>query len=74
MLNILPVLLKNVMVWLKLKNYKVTKNVEIYKMAYEIIEHYFAEEIDDAVIAPAADECNFQFNPNVNMPNEGYKF
>ncbi|XP_055380753.1 importin subunit alpha-3 [Condylostylus longicornis] len=55
----------------KLQNHE---NVEIYKIAYEIIEHYFAEEIDDTAIAPDADESGFQFNPNINMPNEGFKF
>lgn len=40
------------------------ENVEIYKLAYEIIEQYFSDETEeDANLAPQMAEGGFQFNP-----------
>lgn len=40
------------------------ENVEIYKLAYEIIEQYFSDEPDQASLAPPSDDTQFQFDPN----------
>uniref|UniRef100_U5EZA0 Importin subunit alpha n=1 Tax=Corethrella appendiculata TaxID=1370023 RepID=U5EZA0_9DIPT len=53
------------------------ENIEIYKLAYDIIEQYFSDEPDEAVldeIKPTVDESGFQFNQNPNIPNDGFKF
>uniref|UniRef100_A0A0K8TTF4 Importin subunit alpha n=1 Tax=Tabanus bromius TaxID=304241 RepID=A0A0K8TTF4_TABBR len=55
----------------KLQNHE---NVEIYKLAYDIIEHFFSEGVDDANLAPAADDSSFQFNTNLNISHDGFKF
>ncbi|XP_018336568.1 importin subunit alpha-3 [Agrilus planipennis] len=50
-------------------------NVEIYKLAYEIIEQYFsAETEDDPNLAPQAGDAGFHFDPSTNVPSEGFKF
>ncbi|XP_018577602.1 importin subunit alpha-3 [Anoplophora glabripennis] len=50
-------------------------NIEIYKLAYDIIEQYFSGDADDDPnLAPAAGESGFTFDPNTNVPNEGFKF
>ena len=39
------------------------ENVEIYKLAYEIIEQYFSDDVDeDAALAPQAEAEGFQFS------------
>lgn len=51
--------------------------MEIYQKAFDMIEHYFGTEEEDAVIAPQVDAGNqqFQFNaPDQNMPMGGYSF
>lgn len=53
------------------------ENMEIYQKAFDMIEHYFGTEEEDAVIAPQVDAGNqqFQFNaPDQNMPMGGYSF
>ncbi|CAH1990722.1 unnamed protein product [Acanthoscelides obtectus] len=50
-------------------------NIDIYKLAYEIIEQYFSGDAeDDPNIAPAASETGYTFDPNTNLPNKGFKF
>ncbi|KAJ8937612.1 hypothetical protein NQ318_018425 [Aromia moschata] len=50
-------------------------NIEIYRLAYDIIEQYFSGDADDDPnLAPAAGESGFTFDPNTNVPNEGFKF
>ncbi|KAJ8975995.1 hypothetical protein NQ317_006292 [Molorchus minor] len=50
-------------------------NIEIYKLAYDIIEQYFSGDADDDTnLAPAVEEGGFTFDPNTNVPNEGFKF
>ncbi|CAD7088068.1 unnamed protein product [Hermetia illucens] len=59
----------------KIESLQNHENVEIYKLAYDIIEHFFSEEADyDANLAPAADESGFQFTANPNIPNQGFQF
>jgi len=38
------------------------ENVDIYKLAYEIIEQYFSDEGEDTNLAPQATEAGFTFN------------
>lgn len=52
------------------------ENMEIYQKAFDIIEHYFGMEEEDAQIAPAVDAGNqqFQFNaPDHNVPMGGFR-
>jgi len=47
----------------KIESLQNHENVEIYKLAYEIIEQYFSDDVDeDANLAPQADGEGFQFN------------
>ncbi|XP_050069581.1 importin subunit alpha-3 [Anopheles maculipalpis] len=53
------------------------ENVEIYKLAYDIIEQFFSDDVDEAVLEdlrPASDENAFQFNQNPNIPRDGFNF
>lgn len=50
-------------------------NIEIYKLAYDIIEQYFSGDgEDDPNLAPTVGDTEFQFDPSTNVPNEGFKF
>jgi len=49
----------------KIESLQNHENVEIYKLAYEIIEQYFSDETEeDANLAPQMGDGGFQFNPN----------
>ncbi|CAL1300548.1 unnamed protein product [Larinioides sclopetarius] len=53
------------------------ENVEIYQKAFDIIEHYFGLDEEDAQLAPQVDPANQQFQfsaPDQNMPMGGYSF
>jgi len=52
------------------------ENVEIYKLAYEIIEQFFSDENEeDTGLAPAATEEGFEFNAdNQNQAAGGFNF
>ncbi|XP_049813324.1 importin subunit alpha-3 [Schistocerca nitens] len=51
------------------------ENVEIYKLAYDIIEQYFSEDAEeDPNLVPTSSDAGFQFDPSSNIPNEGFKF
>ena len=46
----------------KIESLQNHENVEIYKLAYEIIEQYFSDDQEeDAEVAPAATADGFQF-------------
>ena len=46
----------------KIESLQNHENVEIYKLAYEIIEQYFSDDVDeDASLAPQAEAEGFQF-------------
>jgi len=47
-------------------------NLEIYKLAYDIIEHYFGVEEDDGVLEPTVGE-QYTFDAPTNVPQE-FKF
>lgn len=51
--------------------------MEIYQKAFDIIEHYFGLDEEDAQLAPQVDPANQQFQfaaPDQNMPMGGYSF
>lgn len=50
------------------------ENVDIYKLAYEIIEHFFSEDIEDTNLVPTVEDGGYAFNANPNIPDEGYNF
>ncbi|XP_012262741.2 importin subunit alpha-3 [Athalia rosae] len=50
------------------------ENLEIYRLAYDIIEQYFSEEIDDINVAPQTADGAFQFDPTTTIPSDGFKF
>jgi len=49
----------------KIESLQNHENVEIYKLAYEIIEQYFSDETEDVdpTLAPQMGDGGFQFNP-----------
>lgn len=50
------------------------ENIDIYKLAYDIIEQYFSAEADDANLAPQVAEGTFEFDQTMSIPSEGFKF
>jgi len=53
------------------------ENVDIYKLAYDIIEQYFSEEVtegEDPNLVPEATEDGYQFDANPGAPKEGFQF
>jgi len=62
----------------KIESLQNHENVEIYKLAYEIIEQYFSDDgEEDSALAPQETEAGFQFNPEAgeeaNQPG-GFQF
>ncbi|XP_060813561.1 importin subunit alpha-3 isoform X1 [Bombus pascuorum] len=49
-------------------------NIDIYKLAYEIIEQYFSEETNDTNLEPQVVESTFEFDQTTSISNEGFKF
>lgn len=59
----------------KIENLQNHDNVQIYKLAYDIIEQYFSGDGDyDPTLAPQAGDSGFVFDPNTSTPSEGFKF
>lgn len=51
------------------------ENEEIYKLAYDIIDQYFSDDVDeDPSLIPPTSEQGFQFDPNASVPTDGFKF
>lgn len=53
------------------------ENMDIYQKAFDIIEHYFGSEEEDAKVAPQVDENaqQYQFNAgDANIPRGGFQF
>lgn len=59
----------------KIEDLQNHENVEIYKLAYDIIEQYFSDDVaeDDGGILPVAADGNFQFQVDGN-PNHEFNF
>lgn len=49
------------------------ENLDVYKLAYDIIEQYFSEEVDDT-LGPQVGDGAFQFDQTTSIPHEGFKF
>lgn len=50
------------------------ENQEIYQKAFDLIEHYFGVEEEDASLAPQVDENQQQFLfPQQEAPMEGFQ-
>lgn len=57
----------------KIEELQSHENLDIYKLAYDIIEQYFSEEPDDA-LGPQAGDGAFEFDQTTSIPNEGFNF
>lgn len=59
----------------KIEGLQSHENVEIYKLAYDIIEQYFSEDVvEDPSMLPQTSDSGFQFDPNTSIPSKGFKF
>ncbi|XP_014247830.1 importin subunit alpha-3 [Cimex lectularius] len=58
----------------KIESLQSHENVDIYKLAYEIIEQYFSEDEEDVNVAPQTTPGGFQFNPNKSIQHKDYQF
>ncbi|XP_035726960.1 importin subunit alpha-3-like [Vespa mandarinia] len=50
------------------------ENIDIYKLAYDIIEQYFSGEADDTNLPSQAGDGTFEFDQTMSIPSEGFKF
>jgi len=51
------------------------ENIEIYKIAYDIIENYFSDDQEeDPGLLPDSTSGGFQFDPSGTMQSEGFEF
>ncbi|XP_071950554.1 importin subunit alpha-3-like [Antedon mediterranea] len=52
------------------------ENGEIYKIAYEIVDTYFSDNLtdEDPALAPETEPQGFQFEASAAIPQEGFKF
>ena len=59
----------------KIEQLQSHENEDIYKLAYDIIDQYFSEDIEeDPNLAPETQNNAFQFDPNSQVPQEGFNF
>ncbi|XP_015600486.1 importin subunit alpha-3 [Cephus cinctus] len=58
----------------KIESLQNHENVDIYKLAYDIIEQYFSEEADDANLTSQVAEGTFEFDPTTSAPSEEFNF
>ncbi|XP_071454203.1 importin subunit alpha-3 [Hetaerina americana] len=59
----------------KIEDLQNHENVDIYKLAYDIIGSYFSGSGDDDYnLNPDAAEGGYQFDSNTSIPSEGFKF
>ncbi|KOC64549.1 Importin subunit alpha-4 [Habropoda laboriosa] len=49
-------------------------NIDIYKVAFEIIDQYFSEETNDSNVEPQVVESTFEFDQTTSIPSQGFKF
>ncbi|BFZ00334.1 hypothetical protein BsWGS_03373 [Bradybaena similaris] len=50
------------------------ENEDIYKLSYEIIDNYFNDEADEESLLPQVSQEGYQFDPDAQIPQEGFKF
>nr|KAG5701449.1 hypothetical protein BaRGS_032781 [Batillaria attramentaria] len=58
----------------KIESLQTHENEDIYKLAYDIIDHYFSDEPEEESLLPQASEGGYQFDPHAQIPSEGFKF
>ncbi|XP_011505843.1 PREDICTED: importin subunit alpha-4 isoform X2 [Ceratosolen solmsi marchali] len=58
----------------KIEALQAHENVDIYKLAYDIIEQYFSDDADDTNLGPPITEEGYDFDPPITAPIEGFKF
>lgn len=58
----------------KIENLQNHENEEIYKLSYEIIDNFFNEEDNEESLLPQSSQEGYQFDPNAQIPQEGFKF
>lgn len=59
----------------KIENLQNHENEDIYKLAYEIIDHYFSGDVEeDPTLIPETNPQGYQFDPTIGVPSEGFKF
>ncbi|EEC02420.1 karyopherin (importin) alpha, putative [Ixodes scapularis] len=59
----------------KIESLQNHENEEIYKLAYEIIDQYFSDDVDeDPSLMPQTSDQGYQFDPNASIPTDGFKF
>lgn len=57
----------------KIESLQNHENVDVYKLAYDIIEQYFSEDTDDTNLEPQVGEGTFEFDPLANISKD-FKF
>lgn len=59
----------------KIESLQNHENEDIYKLAYEIIDQYFSDDVDeDPTVMPQTSDQGYQFDPNASIPTDGFKF
>ncbi|CAN7996860.1 unnamed protein product [Ixodes hexagonus] len=59
----------------KIESLQNHENEDIYKLAYEIIDQYFSDDVDeDPLLMPQTSDQGYQFDPNASIPTDGFKF
>jgi len=59
----------------KIENLQSHDNTEIYEKAVKILETYWLEEEDEAMLTgDAAGQAGFQFGEQLSVPSSGFKF
>jgi len=58
----------------KIENLQNHENEDIYKLSYEIIDNFFQDEDNEESLLPQASQEGYQFDPNAQIPQEGFKF
>ncbi|KAK3769939.1 hypothetical protein RRG08_048149 [Elysia crispata] len=58
----------------KIESLQNHENEEIYKLSYEIIDTYFQDEPDEESLLPQASQEGYQFDPNAQIPEKGFRF
>ncbi|KAL5004120.1 hypothetical protein ScPMuIL_017576 [Solemya velum] len=59
----------------KIESLQNHENEDIYKLAFEIIDHYFSADVEeDPSLLPQTSCQGYQFDPNAEIPSQGFKF
>ena len=59
----------------KIESLQNHENVEIYKLAFEIVDNYFSDDADELLEPKTGEDGNLQFGVNgVNVPSTGFNF